>query len=122
MSYRVDCATKEEWAARCFGAEYRLATAQARIEELEDYVSELLVNLPCGCGQDNPTDICMVHMPAFRKQQDKINELEAALIGVLPYVNTSREAAELAAMERQCTPALDAVAAANKALKDTTNE
>jgi hypothetical protein len=35
MSYGIDCATKEEWAARCFGAEYRLATAQARIDELE---------------------------------------------------------------------------------------
>jgi hypothetical protein len=41
MSYRVDCATKEEWAARCFGAEYRLATAQARIEELEESLEDI---------------------------------------------------------------------------------
>jgi hypothetical protein len=40
MSYMVDCATKEEWAARCFGAEYRLATAQARIKELEDFIDK----------------------------------------------------------------------------------
>jgi hypothetical protein len=42
MSYRVDCATKEEWAARCFGAEHRLATAQALIKELEADKSDLM--------------------------------------------------------------------------------
>jgi hypothetical protein len=49
---------------------------QARIDELEEHVSDLLVDLPCACGHDNPTDICMGHMPAFRKAQARIAELE----------------------------------------------
>jgi hypothetical protein len=32
----IDCATKDEWAARCFGVEERLAEAQARIAKIED--------------------------------------------------------------------------------------
>ena len=52
--------------------------AQARIAVLEEHVSELLTDLPCACGLDSPTDICMGHLPAFRKQQARIAELEAA--------------------------------------------
>ena len=55
----------------------------------------------------------------FTRQEVRIVELEKALEGVLPYVKTSREAAEFAAMERQHTPALDAVATAREALKGT---
>tara|TARA_R110000744_G_scaffold121840_1_gene226673 strand:+ start:1133 stop:1378 length:246 start_codon:yes stop_codon:yes gene_type:complete len=35
MSYRIEAATKEEWAARCLNTEDRLAASQARIAELE---------------------------------------------------------------------------------------
>jgi hypothetical protein len=49
--------------------------------------------------------------------QARIAELEAALEGVLPHVNTSRESAELAANERQDTPAIDAANTAREALK-----
>jgi hypothetical protein len=49
--------------------------------------------------------------------QARIAELEAALLGVLPYVSTSREAAERACMERQDSPIADAVSIARDALK-----
>tara|TARA_R110002153_G_scaffold68572_1_gene182137 strand:+ start:279 stop:512 length:234 start_codon:yes stop_codon:yes gene_type:complete len=35
MSYRIEAATKEEWAARCLNTEDRLAASQARIARLE---------------------------------------------------------------------------------------
>lgn len=34
--YKIDAATKEEWALRAWSAEAKLAEAQARIEALED--------------------------------------------------------------------------------------
>ena len=46
-----------------------LVNADERIEELEEHISDLLVDLPCACGHDNPTDICLGHMPAFRKAE-----------------------------------------------------
>jgi hypothetical protein len=47
----------------------------------------------------------------------RISELEAALSGLMPYVNTSKEAAQMAANERQDTPTSDAVAVARIALE-----
>jgi hypothetical protein len=76
---------------------------------------ELKGHLP-DCEQYSVCETCDC---AEIKLKARISELEAALIGVLPHVKTSREAAEFAAMERQCTPALDAVAAARAALKET---
>jgi hypothetical protein len=46
-----------------------------RIEALEQHVADLLVDLPCGCGYDNPTDVCMKHLPLVRKLTE---QLEAA--------------------------------------------
>jgi len=34
--YKIDAATKEEWALRAWSAEAKLAKAEARIEALED--------------------------------------------------------------------------------------
>jgi hypothetical protein len=45
MSYMIDCATKEEWAARCFGAEERLEASQARITELKNAGQEYIDTL-----------------------------------------------------------------------------
>ena len=52
----------------------------------------------------------------------RIKELEAALIGVLPYVSTSREDAECASMERFDRPIGNAVSIARAALKGDANE
>jgi hypothetical protein len=49
--------------------------AADRIEALEQHVADLLVDLPCGCGYDNPTDVCMKHLPLVRKLTE---QLEAA--------------------------------------------
>ena len=51
------------------------------------------------------------------EMQARIKELEAALIGVLPYVSTSREDAECACMERFDRPIGNAVSIARAALK-----
>jgi hypothetical protein len=51
------------------------AEAADRIEALEQHVADLLVDLPCGCGYDNPTDVCMKHLPLVRKLTE---QLEAA--------------------------------------------
>jgi nicotinamide riboside kinase len=73
-------AVEAEGAYGGTGIQYtRTDISQERIDALEEHVSDLLVDLPCACGHDNPTDICMGHLPAFRKQQARIEELEASL-------------------------------------------
>jgi hypothetical protein len=43
MSYRVEAATKEEWAAKCFSAESKLSTAEARVAKLQALLVEVLM-------------------------------------------------------------------------------
>jgi hypothetical protein len=46
-----------------------------RIEALEQQVADLLSDVPCACGYDNPTDVCMKHLPLVR---NLIEQLETA--------------------------------------------
>jgi hypothetical protein len=62
-------------------------------------------------------EMCHDAADALEASQARIAELEAALLGVLPYVSTSRESAERACMERQDSPIADAVSIARAALK-----
>jgi hypothetical protein len=52
-----------------------LEQAAARIEALEQHVADLLADVPCACGYDNPTDVCMKHLPLVRNLTE---QLEAA--------------------------------------------
>ena len=49
--------------------------ALGRIEALEQQVADLLSDVPCACGYDNPTDVCMKHLPLVR---NLIEQLETA--------------------------------------------
>ena len=51
------------------------AEAADRIEALEQHVADLLADVPCACGYDNPTDVCMKHLPLVRNLTE---QLEAA--------------------------------------------
>jgi hypothetical protein len=53
--------------------------AAARIEALEQHVADLLVDVPCACGYDNPTDVCMKHLPLVRDLTDKLAKAAEAL-------------------------------------------
>ena len=67
-------------------------------------------------GFFDAADAIIAALPDYETQQ-RIKELEAALIGVLPYVSTSREDAECASMERFDRPIGNAVSIARAALK-----
>ena len=55
-----------------------LEAAQARIAELEQHIADMIDDSgqECACGYDNPTDICLGHLPMYRKAQARIAELE----------------------------------------------
>lgn len=60
----------------CSGCgEYVGSHISDRIEALEQHVADLLVDVPCACGYDNPSDVCMKHLPLVRKLAE---QLEAA--------------------------------------------
>jgi hypothetical protein len=46
--------------------------AKLRIEALEQQVADLLADVPCACGYDNPTDVCMKHLPLVRDMTAKL--------------------------------------------------
>jgi hypothetical protein len=46
--------------------------AKLRIEALEQQVADLLADVPCACGYDNPTDVCMKHLPLVRDLTAKL--------------------------------------------------
>jgi hypothetical protein len=49
------------------------------IEALEQQVADLLANVPCACGYDSPTDVCMKHLPLVRNLTARAEKAEAAL-------------------------------------------
>jgi hypothetical protein len=56
--------------------------AAARIEALEQQVADLLADVPCACGYDNPTDVCMKHLPLVRNLTAKLAKAVEALRAV----------------------------------------
>jgi hypothetical protein len=50
-----------------------------RIEALEQQVADLLADVPCACGYDNPTDVCMKHLPLVREMAAKLAKAVEAL-------------------------------------------
>lgn len=58
-----------------------LEAAQARIAELEQHIADMIDDSgqECACGYENPTDICLGHLPMYRKAQARIAELEGVL-------------------------------------------
>ena len=54
-------------------------TCADRIEALEQQVADLLANVPCACGYDSPTDVCMKHLPLVRNLTARAEKAEAAL-------------------------------------------
>jgi hypothetical protein len=67
-----------DWLRVYRAAAPTLVAAMAdRIEALEQHVADLLVDLPCGCGYDNPTDVCMKHLPLVRKLTEQLEQLVA---------------------------------------------
>jgi hypothetical protein len=57
-----------------------LASSQAdQIEALEQQVSDLLADVPCACGYDSPTDVCMKHLPLVRNLTAKLAKAMEAL-------------------------------------------
>jgi hypothetical protein len=72
------------------------------------------------CWVEDAADAIITALPDYDAQQARIAELEAALIGVLPYVSTSREDAECACMERFDRPIGNAVSITRAALKGGT--
>jgi hypothetical protein len=57
--------------------------AADRIEALEQQVADLLADVPCACGYDNPTDVCMKHLPLVRNLTAKLEKaVEALRFGV----------------------------------------
>jgi hypothetical protein len=53
--------------------------AADRIEALEQQVADLLADVPCACGYDNPTDVCMKHLPLVRNLTAKLAKAVEAL-------------------------------------------
>jgi hypothetical protein len=53
--------------------------AADRIEALEQHVADLLADVPCACGYDNPTDVCMKHLPLVRNLTAKLAKAVEAL-------------------------------------------
>ena len=51
-----------------------------RIEALEQQVADLLADVPCACGYDNPTDVCMKHLPLVRDLTVKLAKAVEALL------------------------------------------
>jgi hypothetical protein len=56
-----------------------LTAANARADALEQHVADLLVDVPCACGYDNPTDVCMKHLPLVRDLTAKLAKAVEAL-------------------------------------------
>jgi hypothetical protein len=56
-----------------------LTAANARAEGLEQQVADLLADVPCACGYDNPTDVCMKHLPLVRNLTAKLAKAVEAL-------------------------------------------
>jgi hypothetical protein len=60
--------------------------AIARAEALQEHVTELLSGQACACGYDSPYDVCLGHLPLYRKTvaraeaaEARVAELEALL-------------------------------------------
>jgi hypothetical protein len=54
---------------------------QARLAEVEAHNRALIdaSGQECGCGYDRPSDVCLGHLPAYRKMQARLAEVEAEL-------------------------------------------
>jgi hypothetical protein len=59
-----------------------LFNLRVRIEALEQQVADLLADVPCACGYDNPTDVCMKHLPLVRDLTAKLAKAVEALRAV----------------------------------------
>jgi hypothetical protein len=54
-----------------------LFNLRVRIEAFEQQVANLLADVPCACGYDNPTDVCMKHLPLVRKLTEQLETARA---------------------------------------------
>ncbi len=100
---RIEALVKERDELRAFkrywSAEYDVvlagrADAEDRVEALEQQIADLLADVPCACGYDNPTDVCMKHFPLIRKLMEQIETAEPnekILQMRKAYVEASRE-------------------------------
>jgi hypothetical protein len=62
----------EKHAAPDWDEHEDVASAADSIEALEQQVADLLANVPCACGYDSPTDVCMKHVPLVRNLTAKL--------------------------------------------------
>lgn len=60
-------------------AQAAAAEEKARADALEQQVADLLADVPCSCGYDNPDDVCMKHLPLFRQLKAQLAEAEMSV-------------------------------------------
>jgi hypothetical protein len=94
--------------------------AADRIEALEQHVADLLVDLPCGCGYDNPTDVCMKHLPLVRKLTEQLEAARADAKEAEAYAEEL--AGDQVDLCRQLIAAEDKLAKAMEGLREIASE
>jgi len=85
--------------------------AKLRIEALEQQVADLLADVPCACGYDNPTDVCMKHLPLVRDMTAKLAKAveERDTLRLVIEANIEKHRSRAEAAEAKLAQAMEAL-------------
>jgi hypothetical protein len=77
----------------------RADALQEQIQEMIDYSEQT-----CGCGYDNPDDVCLGHWPAYKAMKDQLEAAQATLDIANKLKHNSMLAAFSAGYSSGCMP------------------